>query len=106
MPFSATTVTIIAERILQDRIVRTMEENGATGYTIVEGSGKGRHLTRTHERPSLVRDFDIVRIEFIMLDADRARDIAQAITSEYFAQFSGIVYLSAAEVLRPEKFDT
>jgi len=104
MAFAATTVTIIAERFLQERIVHTMEANGATGYTIVEGSGKGHHITRTHERPSLVRDFDIVRIEFIMLDADRARTIAQQITSEYFAEYSGIVYVTAAEVLRPEKF--
>jgi len=104
MAFSATTVTIIAERLLQEPIIALMEEAGATGYTIVEGSGKGRALTRTHERPSLVREFDIVRIEFVMLDGERARSIAQQITSEYFAKHSGIVYIADVEVLRPERF--
>ncbi len=104
MAFAATTVTIIAERFLQDGILKLLEEAGTSGYTLTEGSGKGRHLTRTHERPSLVRDFDIVRIEFIMLDGEKARAIAQRITSEYFAEHSGIVSITPTEVLRPERF--
>lgn len=104
MAFIATTVTIIAERMLQDRIVRLLDETGATGYTVVEGSGKGHHLTRTHDRPSIVRDFDIVRIEFVMLDNDHAREIAQQIADTFFVEYSGIIYITAAEVLRPERF--
>lgn len=104
MAIAATTVTIIAERLLQDRIVKLLDATGATGYTIVEGSGKGHHLTRTHERPSIVRDFDIVRIEFVMRDGERARSLAQRIADEVFAEYSGIVYITPAEVLRAEKF--
>lgn len=104
MAFAATTVTIIAERMLADRITRLLDESGASGYTLVEGSGKGHHLTRTHERPSIVRDFDIVRIEFVMLDSVHAREIAQQITDEYFHDYSGIIYITAAEVLRSERF--
>lgn len=104
MAFAATTVTIVAERLLADRITRLLDETGASGYTLVEGSGKGHHLTRTHERPSIVRDFDIVRIDFVMLDGDHARVIAQQIADDFFTEFSGIVYITPAEVLRSEKF--
>jgi len=100
----ATAVTIIAERFLQDKISKLLLETGATGYTIMEGSGKGRHTVRTHERPSLVRDFDIIRIEFVMLDGDHAREIAQKINDEYFGDYSGIIYITPTEVLRSERF--
>lgn len=101
---NATTVTIIAERFLQGQITKLLDETGATGYTVVEGSGKGHHLTRTHERPSIVRDFDIVRIEFVMLDGDHAREIAQQIADDFFVDYSGIIYITPAEVLRVERF--
>lgn len=104
MAITATTVTIIAERLLQAPITKILDETGATGYTMVEGSGKGHHLTRTHERPSIVRDFDIVRIEFVMLDGDHAREIAQQIADEFFTDYSGIIYITPAEVLRAERF--
>jgi nitrogen regulatory protein PII len=104
MTAQAVTVTVIAERFLQDRIVKLLEEGGATGYTAVEGSGKGRHFTRTHERPSIVRDFDIVRIEFVMGDADKARTLAQTVAETYFSKYSGLVYLSPVEVIRGERF--
>ncbi|MBH5323415.1 P-II family nitrogen regulator [Aurantiacibacter sediminis] len=104
MSVAATTVTIIAERMLQSQITRMLDETGATGYTVVEGSGKGHHLTRTHERPSIVRDFDIVRIEFVMLDGDHAREIAQQIADDFFVDYSGIIYITRAEVLRADRF--
>lgn len=104
MATPATTVTIIAERLLQAKIVKLLDETGASGYTVVEGSGKGHHLTRTHERPSIVRDFDIVRIEFVMTDGEHAREIAQQIADTYFKDYSGIITISPVEVLRPELF--
>lgn len=104
MATPATTVTIIAERLLQAKIIDLLNETGATGYTIVEGSGKGHELTRTHERPSIVRDFDIVRIEFVMTDGEHAREIAQQIADTFFEDYSGIIYITPAEVLRPERF--
>ncbi len=104
MATQATTVTIIAERLLQAKITALLDETGASGYTVVEGSGKGHHLTRTHDRPSIVRDFDIVRIEFVMTDGVHAREIAQQIADTYFKQYSGIITIAPVEVLRPELF--
>ena len=100
----ATKLTVVVERLLQDGIIKILEAEGAKGYTIVEGSGKGEHFNRKGDRASVVRAFSIVRIEFIMADADRARKLAEMINERYFKQYSGIVYLSPVEVIRADRF--
>ncbi|NBC21703.1 MAG: hypothetical protein GVY06_11780 [Alphaproteobacteria bacterium] len=101
---TATKITIIAERLLQDGIISIVEAAGAKGYTIVDGSGKGEHFVRPAERAAVVSAFSIIRIEVIVNDAEQARDIARDIAGRFFKQYSGIVYLSEIEVLRPERF--
>jgi len=101
---TATKVTIIAERLLQDGIVKILEADGAKGYTIVDGSGKGEHFKRVSDRASVVRAFSIIRIEAIFAERERAEKVAQDVTDRYFGQYSGVVHLSQVEVLRPERF--
>ena len=100
----ATKVTIIVERLLQQGILKILEEAGARGYTIVDGSGKGEHINRPGDRASVVRAFSIVRIEFIMSDEAAARRIAEQVAEQYFDQYSGIVYVSSVEVIRDDRF--
>jgi len=100
----ATKVTIIAERLLQDGIVKILEADGAKGYTIVDGAGKGEHLTRASNRASVVNAFSIIRIEVIFSERDRAEKVANDVADRYFNQYSGVVHLSEIEVLRPERF--
>lgn len=104
MIHQASNVTIIAERLLQDRIVKLLHTAGATGYTIVEGSGEGHHHKRTGNRPNIISDLAIVRIEFVMTDQEKARAIAKQVAEIFFTQHPGIVHISAVEVLRPERF--
>ena len=101
---SATKVTIIAERLLQNGILDILEAGGAKGYTIVEGSGQGEHIHRRGDRASVVHAFAIVRIEFIMADESAAREIAENVSLKYFKQYSGIVYVSPVEVIRADRF--
>jgi len=101
---TATKVTIIAERLLQDGIVKLLEADGAKGYTIVDGSGKGEHFNRASDRASMVSAFSIIRIEAIVTDRERGEKVARDIADRFFRQHSGIVYLSEIEVLRPERF--
>ncbi|MBD2103554.1 P-II family nitrogen regulator [Leptolyngbya sp. FACHB-261] len=42
----AVLITIIGETVLQDRLVRLLESQGATGYTISAAQGAGRHGSR------------------------------------------------------------
>ena len=101
---SVTKVTIIAERLLQKRLITQIEAAGAKGYTIVEGSGKGEHFTRPGDRASVINAFSIIRIEAIFADDATARKLAEEVTDTHFNEYSGIVYLSPIEVLRKEKF--
>lgn len=100
----ATKVTIIAERLLQDRLIKKLEAAGAKGYTIVDGSGKGEHFTRSGDRATVVSAFSIIRIEAILSSDAQAHTVAQEIEAAFFKQYSGIVYLSPIEILRPQRF--
>ena len=100
----ATKVTIIAERLLQEGILKILDAGGAKGYTIVDGSGQGEHIKRKGDRASVVRAFSIVRIEFILADESAARKIAEQVSEAYFSQYPGIVYVSQVEVIRADKF--
>lgn len=100
----ATKVTIIAERLLQEGILKILDAGGAKGYTIVDGSGQGESIKREGGRASVVRAFSIVRIEFILADDAVARRIAEQVSEAYFNQYPGIVYVSQVEVIRADKF--
>jgi len=101
----ATEITIVAERLIEDGIIRIIEAAGATGYTVLEGSGKGRHGLHTRERPSVPSGaFDIVKIEVIVASREKAERIAQEVLDTYFTDYAGIVYLEDVEVFRPTKF--
>lgn len=104
MFYQATKVTIIAERLLQEGILKILEDGGAKGYTIVDGSGQGEHINRQGGRAAVVRAFSIVRIEFIQTDEASARAIAEEVARKYFKQYSGIVYVSPVEVIRADRF--
>ncbi|MEM9880440.1 MAG: DUF3240 family protein [Pseudomonadota bacterium] len=100
----ATKVTIIAEQLLQDKLIDAIEAAGAKGYTIVDGSGKGQHLTRASDRAVIVSDFSIIRIEAIMADDAQAHALATDVRDRFFTQQSGIVYLSQIEIIERERF--
>lgn len=85
-------------------IERIVVEAGASGYTVFDGSGKGSHHVKRRDRPSVVDDFSLVKIEVIVADRTTADAIVAKVASAYFDEFSGIVYLEEVEILRLEKF--
>ena len=100
----ATKVTVIAERLIQNKLTAILDDAGARGYTLVESGGKGEHFTRSRDRASVVGAFAIIRIEVILADDQQARDIATEIEAKLFSKHSGVVYLSPVEIMRPERF--
>ncbi len=104
MVHKATRVTIIAERMLEDKVTSIIEAAGATGYTIVDGSGKGQHGRHLSKRPAVVNAFSILKIEFVVLNRDIALAVADEVEKTCFNHYSGIVYLSNVEILRKERF--
>lgn len=91
-------VTVIAEPVLEERLVAEMHDLGARGHTITatRGSGTvGRHAT---DPPG-----DGVRIEALVSDEVADRILAH-IESRYFADYSLVAFVADVEVVRRGKY--
>jgi nitrogen regulatory protein P-II 2 len=91
-------VTIIAEAILEDRLLRELRQLGARGYTIGEARGEG-----TRGLHGIDWEGQNVRIE-TLVGAEVATRIIEHVALHYFADYAVIVYAVDAEVLRSEKY--
>lgn len=93
----ATLVTIVAERLLKDRLTAKIRELGAKGFTLTEVQGEGSRRIHAHEweGPS-------VKIE-TLVRREVADQIVEAV-SRFFEHHAIIVYLSEARVVRAPKF--
>ncbi len=91
-------VTIVAEPVLEERLVRLLHDMGATGHTITEGRGAGSARRHAAEVPG-----ETIRLEVIVAPevADR---ILQRLADEYFANYSVIAWLADVQVLRRTKY--
>lgn len=104
MTYPAKRVSIVTEKLNERQIEKIVEEAGAKGYTVFEGSGKGSHGEHGLGRLSLVNAFSLVKIEVIVSSREVAEAIAERVADLYFKDYSGIVYIDDVEILRREKF--
>ena len=104
MFYNATKLTVIAERLLQDRIIDILYAGGAKGHTIFDGSGKGEHGDRIGGRAAVIHDFTIVQIDVVFGKSEEARSVAEEIAETLFKDYAGIVYLTPVEVIRAKRF--
>lgn len=89
-------VTIIAEAVLEDRLIQDIKQLGARGYTVVDVHGEGtRGLHATEDRN--------VRIE-TLVDPPIAEKIFEHLAAHYFAHYAVAAYAVDAEVIRGEKY--
>lgn len=91
-------VTIIAERILEERLLRELRQLGAKGYTVGAARGEG-----TRGLHAIDWEGQSVRIE-TLVSADVAEAILAHLAASYFADYAVIAYTVEAEVLRSEKY--
>jgi len=91
-------VTIIAEAVLEERLLRELRQLGARGYTLVMARGEGTRGVHASnwEGPNL-------RIE-TLVSPEVAERIMAYIADHYFADYAVIVYSMDAEVIRGEKY--
>jgi nitrogen regulatory protein P-II 2 len=91
-------VTIIAEAILEDRLLKALGQLGARGYTVDAVHGKGSRG---------IRGIDMggqnIRVETIV-GPEVAERIMAHVAQHYFADYAVIVYCVEAEVLRSAKY--
>jgi hypothetical protein len=92
-------VTIVAESVLEDRLVRDLEGVGATGWTLTTARGRS------------VRGMDPgefeggnIRVE-VLVPAPLEESVWAVLDREYFGRYSVSAWASDVRVSRPGKFD-
>lgn len=92
-------ITIITEAVIEDELTKDLTALGATGYTVTDVRGRGHRGARNtgweHEAN--------IRIE-VVCEERLAKAIADCLNERYYENYAMILYISSAEVLRPEKF--
>ena len=91
-------LTIVAESILEERIVRELKQLGARGYTVTEARGEG-----TRSLHAIDWEGQSVRIE-TLVGAETATRIFEHLARIYFADYAVIAYSVDAEVVRSTKY--
>ncbi len=103
--YHAMKVVITTERSILDQVAEIIESHGVSGYTYVAAGGKGsRGKRRLHRGPASASILSNIKIEAIVANHDVAEAIIEEVASTFFADYSGIAYVEAVEILRPGKF--
>ncbi|HWG85189.1 MAG TPA: transcriptional regulator [Deinococcales bacterium] len=91
-------VTIVAEALLEERLVRELRQHGARGYTITEARGSGSRGVRASEWEG-----KNVRIE-TLVSREVAERLLGHLAANYFEHFAVVAYVENVEVVRGDKY--
>ena len=91
-------VTIIAEALLEARLLADLERLGSKGFTIVEARGRGSRGVRASEWEG-----QNLKLETIV-SPEVADRIMMRMSEAYFQHYAVIAYLENVEVVRGEKY--
>ncbi len=91
-------VTIVAESLLEKRLVEEIKRLGAKGYTITPARGEGSRGIR-----SVDWEGQNIRLETIVSEEVALR-ILQRLQEEYFPHYAVIAYVENVWVVRGEKY--
>ncbi|HEX6911407.1 MAG TPA: hypothetical protein VF142_13465, partial [Longimicrobium sp.] len=91
-------VTLVAEAVLEPRIISELKRLGATGYTVSEVHGEGSRGVRASEWEG-----ENVMVETLVGAATADRILAH-VAAEYFEHYAVIAYLTDVHVVRGDKY--
>lgn len=91
-------VTIVAEPVLEERLVQELHALGATGHTVTEAHGAGSRGRRASDPPG-----ESVRIE-VLAGVEVADRIMTHLAERYFPNYACIAFVTDAAVARGDKF--
>jgi nitrogen regulatory protein P-II 2 len=91
-------VTIVAEPVLEERLIADIRLAGARGYTITGSHGEGSRGIRASDPPGVS-----IRIEVIASD-DVADRLLTRLAERYFQHYAVIAWMTPARVVRGEKY--
>lgn len=90
-------LTIVAESVLEDRLVRDVLACGATGYTATRAHGQGSRETRASALGGNVR------LE-VVVDESTERALLGVLARDYFPSYAVIAWTQAVDVVRGAKY--
>ena len=97
-PATLQKLTLIAERVLRDDLLKLLRKHGASGWTITQVEGEGSRGVRATEWEG----------RNVQIDTLVATEIADAILTEvarkYFEDWAVIAYTVEARVMRGGKY--
>jgi hypothetical protein len=91
-------ITIVAESVLQERLINDILRCGAKGYTLTTVQGEGSRHRRVSQAPE-----GNIKLESVVSDAVAERLLA-LLAAEYFPHYAVIAYTSQVHVIRGEKY--
>ncbi len=91
-------VTIIAEAVLEERLLADLRELGARGYTITEARGEGTRGVRASEWEG-----KSVKLE-TLVSAEVAERLLERLAERYFEHYAVVSYVETVEVVRGSKY--
>ncbi len=97
-PTELSLVTIVAEALLERRIIDDLDDLEVSGYTITSARGRGSRGSRAGDIEG-----GNVRFEVIASD-DTAAAIMDRVAERYFEHFAIAAWLSRVSVLRGDKY--
>lgn len=91
-------LTVIAEALLEQRLVADLEQAGATGWTITPARGHGSRGVRASDWEG-----SNIRVEVLCND-QVSQTVLAALEADYFEHFAVVAFVHPVGVLRGEKF--
>ncbi len=91
-------LTIVAEAVVEARLLRDLESAGVRGWTLTSGRGKGSSQVDASDWEGAN-----VRIETLLSSAAADR-VLTMLAELYFPQFAVVAWVSPAQVVRGDKF--
>lgn len=91
-------ITIVAEAVVERRLIDDVKKCGAKGYSLSHVTGEG--VTGRH---TLDLNGPSVRIESVVTD-EVAEHILEMLAAKYFDRYAVIAWLTPAHVARPHRF--
>lgn len=92
-----TLLTVVAEDVLEPRLLRLLRDHGARGYTVTDARGEGSRGMRQGAEGSNIR------VE-IIAPPDLAERILDDLRERYFASYAVVAWLSEIRVVRDTKY--
>lgn len=91
-------LSLIAERVLRDDLLKLLRKHGASGWTITQVEGEGSRGVRATEWEGRNVQIDT------LVSKEIADAIMEEVSAKYFEDWAVIAYTVEARVLRGEKY--